>query len=71
MSLNGFHTYFTGLSQAFELSAIATALSKDDWAETLFVDKDVESIIALRLVFTFLQTITGIMAALAGLGPAV
>lgn len=70
-SLNRFHTYFTGLSQAFEVSAIATALSKDDWAETFYVDKDVKSIIALRLVFAFLQIIIGIGAALAGLGPAV
>lgn len=53
-SLNRFHTYSTGLSQAFEVSAIATALSKDDWAETFYVDKDVKSIIALRLVFAFL-----------------
>lgn len=70
-SLNRFHTYFTGLSQAFEVSAIATALSKDEWAETFYVDKDVKSIIALRLVFAFLQIIIGIGAALAGLGPAV
>ena len=70
-SLNRFPTYFTGLSQAFEVSAIATALSKDDWTETFYVDKDVKRIIALWLVFAFLQIIIGIGAALAGLGPGV
>ncbi|CAD6586011.1 MAG: hypothetical protein ASARMPRED_002372 [Alectoria sarmentosa] len=70
-SLDRFHTCFTGLSQAFEVSAIATALSKDDWAETFYVDKEVKSITALRLVFAFLQIIIGIGAALAGMGLAV
>ena len=52
--LDRFHTYFTGLTQAFEVSAITTALSKDDWAETFYVNKDVKNIIALGLVFAFL-----------------
>lgn len=33
-SLDRLHMYFTGLSQALEVSAIAAALSMDDWAET-------------------------------------
>ncbi len=36
-----------------------------------YVDKDVKSIIALRLIFAFLQIIIGIGNASAGLGPAV
>lgn len=70
-SFNRFHTYFIGLSQAFKVSPIATALSKDGRVEMFYVDKDVKSIMLLRLVFDFLQIIIGIGAASAGLGPAV
>lgn len=65
-SLNRFHTYSVGLNEAFVVSAIATALNKDDWAETFYVGKDAKSITALRLAFAPLQINVGIQACLAG-----
>ena len=67
-SLKGLHTYFTGLREAFELSAIAAALSKDAWAETFYKDKDVKSVAALQEILNSCQTIVGISASLAALG---
>ena len=65
------HTYFTGLSQSFEVSAIASALSKDSWATTFYRDKDVKSALVLKEVLYAVSTVVGIGAAFASLaGPA-
>lgn len=34
--INRLHSYFTGISQAFETSAIATSLSKGSWSLTFY-----------------------------------
>ena len=67
-SLVRIHTYFTGLREAFTVSAIGAALSKDGWAETFYTDKDDKSVIALREVFNSLTMIIGLVSALSGLG---
>ena len=70
-SVNRLHTYFTGLSQSFEVSAIASALSKDSWATTFYRDKDDKSAVVLKEVLNALNMVIGIGAAFAGLaGPA-
>ena len=69
-SLNRFHSYFTGLSQAFTTSAIAAALSEDDWAET-YIDKDDKAATILKEILNTLGTIIGLVGAFAGLGPTV
>ena len=70
-ALNRIHTYFMGLRQAFTVSAIGAALSKDSWATTFYHDKDDKSTAPLKELFNFLTTIVGIGAAFAGLaGPA-
>ena len=67
-SLVRIHTYFTGLREAFTVSAIGAALSKDGWAETFYTDKDDKSVVALREVLNSLTMIVGIVSALSGLG---
>ena len=67
-SVNRLHSYFTGLSQAFEVSAIASALSKDSWATTFYRDKDDKSAVVLKEILNALNTVIGIGAAFAGLG---
>ena len=70
-SVNRLHTYFTGLSQSFEVSAIASALSKDSWATTFYRDKDDKSALVLKEVLNAVNMVIGIGAAFAGLaGPA-
>ena len=69
-SLNRIHTYFMGLREGFTVSAIASALSKDDWASTFYRDKDVKQVTALREVLNALAMVVGIGAAFAGLGGA-
>ena len=66
-SLNRFHTYFTGLGQAFTTSAIAAALSKDEWAKTFYIDKDDKAATILKEVLIGLGTIIGLVGAFAGL----
>lgn len=68
-SLNRFHSYFTGLGQAFTTSAIAAALAKDEWAETFYIDKDDKAATILKEVLNALGTIIGLAGAFAGLGP--
>ena len=70
-SLNRFHTYFTGLGQAFTTSAIAAALAKDEWAETFYIDKDDKAATILKELLNLLGTIIGLVGAFAGLGPTV
>ena len=70
-SLNRFHSYFTGLGQAFTTSAMAAALSKDDWAETFYIDKDDKAATILKEILNALGTIIGLVGAFAGLGPTV
>ena len=70
-SLNRFHSYFTGLGQAFTTSAIAAALSKDDWAETFYIDKDDKAATILKEILNALGTIIGLVGAFAGVGPTV
>jgi hypothetical protein len=70
-SVNRLHSYFTGLSQSFEVSAIASALSKDSWAMTFYRDKDDKSAVVLKEVLNGMNMVVGIGAAFAGLaGPA-
>lgn len=66
-SINRLHSYFTGLSQAFQSASIAAALSKDSWATLFYKDKDVKSVTALREVLNAATAVVGIGAALAGL----
>ena len=69
-SVNRFHAYFMAMREGFTVSAIASALSKDDWATTFYIDKDVKQVQALREVLTASQAIIGIGAAMASLaGP--
>lgn len=71
-SVNRLHSYFSGLSQSFEVSAIASALSKDAWAMTFYRDKDDKSAVVLKEVLNGMNMVVGIGAAFAGLaGPAV
>lgn len=71
-SVNRLHSYFNGLSQSFEVSAIAAALSKDSWATTFYIDKDDKSAVVLKELLNLMATIIGIGAAFAGIvaGPA-
>ncbi len=67
-SLVGIHTYFTGLREAFTVSAIGAALSKDNWAMTFSKDKDDKSVIALREILNVLATTVAMICVLSGLG---
>ncbi|KAI9799090.1 MAG: hypothetical protein M1833_004284 [Piccolia ochrophora] len=69
-SVNRFHSYFIGLSQAFETSAIAAALSKDSWALTFYRDKDVKSVTVLKEVLNAVAIVVGLGAAAAGMAGA-
>ena len=66
-SITRLHSYFKGLSEAFEVSALFAALSKDSWATTFYKDKDVKSIGILREIFNAVGAIVGIGSAFAGL----
>lgn len=66
-SITRLHSYFTGLSEAFEVSAIFAALSKDSWATTFYKDKDVKSVGILREILNAVSAIVGIGSAFAGL----
>ncbi|KAI4176712.1 MAG: hypothetical protein LQ346_007828 [Caloplaca aetnensis] len=69
-SVNRLHSYFAGLSQAFQTASIAAALSKDSWATMFYKDKDVKSVTALKEVLNVATTVIGIGAAFAALAPA-
>lgn len=62
------HTYFTGLREAFTISSIAAALSKDGWAATFYVDHDNKAVLGLRESFNGVAMVVGITCALAGVG---
>jgi len=66
-SVNRLHSYFNGLSQAFEVSAIAAALKKDSWATTFYKDKDDKSAVVLKEMLNLMSTIVGVGASFAGL----
>lgn len=66
-SVKRLHGYFMGLSQAFEVSAIFAALSKDSWAKTFYKDKDVKSVSILREIFNAVGVVVGLGSAFAGL----
>lgn len=66
-SITRLHSYFTGLSEAFEVSAIFAALSKDSWVTTFYKDKDVKSVGILREILNAVSAIVGIGSAFAGL----
>jgi hypothetical protein len=66
-SVNHLHSYFSGLSQAFEVSAIAAALSKDSWATTFYKDKDDKRATVLKEILNLISTSVGIGASFAGL----
>ncbi|KAI4166226.1 MAG: hypothetical protein LQ342_000112 [Letrouitia transgressa] len=69
-STNRLHAYFQGLSEAFSTAAIASALSKDEWALTFYKDKDDKSVTALKEILNAATTVVGIGTAFAGLaGP--
>ena len=67
-SLTRIHGYFTGLRESFTVAAIGAALSKDDWAETFYTDKDDKSVVALREVLNSISMVVGLVSALSGLG---
>jgi hypothetical protein len=69
-AVNRLHTYFTGIGEAFTTTALDAALSKDDWAETFYTDKDDKSVTALKEALSAVAAIIGIGASFAGLaGP--
>ncbi|KAJ5096138.1 hypothetical protein NUU61_005494 [Penicillium alfredii] len=69
-SVNRLHMYFKGIGEAFTVSALDAALSKDSWATTFYKDKDDKSVTALKEVLNAVATVVGIGAAFAGLaGP--
>lgn len=71
-SVNRLHSYFTGLSEAFQAASIAAALSKDSWATIFYKDKDDKSVTALREILNAASTVVGVAAAFGGLaGPEV
>ena len=69
-SITRLHSYFTGLSEAFEVSAIFAALSKDSWATTFYKDKDVKSVNVLKEILNAVGAVIGIGSAFAGLAGA-
>ena len=69
-SITRLHSYFTGLSEAFEVSAIFAALSKDSWATTFYKDKDVKSVNILKEILNAVGAVIGIGSAFAGLAGA-
>ena len=70
LAITKLHSYFRGLGESFEVSAIGAALSKDQWATEFYKDKDVKQVTALKEVLNAVQTVVGIGAAFAGLGGA-
>ena len=66
-SVTRLHTYFTGLSQAFEVSSIFAALSKDSWATTFYRDKDDKSVSILKEILNAVGIVIGLGSAFAGL----
>ena len=65
-SVNRLHTYFTGLGQALQVSAIGAALAKDDWANIFWNAHHDMDMSGLRNLLTVATTLVGIAAALMG-----
>ena len=70
-AINRLHSYFTGMSQAFETAAIGAALAKDSWATTFYKDKDDKSVGPLREMMAAATIGVGLATAAAGLLPPV
>ncbi|KAL6718497.1 hypothetical protein ACLMJK_004589 [Lecanora helva] len=70
-AVQNLHSYFQGLRDAFEVSAIAAALSKDAWATTFYKDAEDLNESPLKHVLFTLETVVGIGAAAAGLPGAI
>ena len=68
LGIRNLHTYFTGLRDSFEVSAIAAALAKDSFATTFYKDKDDKQVTALKEILNAVAMVVGIGAAAAGLG---
>lgn len=67
--VNRLHSYFIGLSQAFEVSAIAASLSKESWSQTFYKPKNNDKALStLREVLNAVTTVISIGASFAGLG---
>lgn len=69
-SVNRLHSYFTGLSEAFQAASIAAALSKDSWATIFYKDKDDKSVTALKETLVAVTAVVGTAAACSALGGA-
>ncbi|KAL9099179.1 MAG: hypothetical protein Q9163_005285 [Psora crenata] len=67
-SLRGVNSYFQGLREAFEVSSIAAALTKDSWATTFYRDKDNKNGNAFRQLLSGIATAIGLAAVGAGMG---
>lgn len=67
-SMTRLHNYFTGLREAFTVSSVGAALSKDGWAEMFYVDKDVINALSLREILNSIAMVVGILCALGGIG---
>lgn len=68
-SLTNLRAFFNGLQEAFETSAIATALVRDSWALDFYQDEKVtddDAALVLKQVLTGIATVFGIVAAFAG-----
>lgn len=67
-SMTRLHNYFAGLREAFTVSSIGAALSKDGWAEMFYVDKDVQNMLGIKETLNGIAMALGIVCALAGIG---
>lgn len=65
--VNRLHAHFTGISEAFEISVMASALSKDTWALIFYRDKESQSVAVIKEVFNAAGILAGIIASLAAL----
>ncbi|KAI9840402.1 MAG: hypothetical protein M1838_004072, partial [Thelocarpon superellum] len=65
-STNRLHSYFAGLSQSLETSAIGAALATDSWTETFYTYKGAIDMSGLKELIGVLETLVGIAAAAAG-----
>ncbi|KAL7622200.1 hypothetical protein AAE478_007703 [Parahypoxylon ruwenzoriense] len=67
--VNRLHAYFMGLAQSFEVSAVASSLSKESWFQTFYHPKNNDKTIStLREFLNAITTALSIGASFAGLG---
>lgn len=64
-STQNLHSFFQGLSQAFQVSAIFASLAKDDWAFKFYRDKRDFSKTSLKEVVNAITSAVGVIAAFA------